>query len=177
MIALKAASATLLSMTLLACTAAVDHDGNVNVDKAESALGTSNSGIAVEASYTFGYVGTPTYGYEPLGTFLNVTVEIDDAQIRKEHPLFDGFEQPFVFVQIRGDGANNDRLTALNARLVYKNSVRVGYFGERLVDRYVLENLRLDTLEVSKGIAVGLDTNVGTLWAQALNQDFPIVRR
>jgi hypothetical protein len=58
--------------------------------------------------------------------------------------------------------------------LTYQHTARAGYYGQIAVDVYSLGPARvadLDTLE-RLGVAVGLDTNVGTLWAQDPGANF-----
>jgi hypothetical protein len=129
-------------------------------------------GVAVTATYSTAYVGTPTYGSEPLGTFLNVRVEVDDARVRETRPDFDGRERPFAFVTVRHEG--RDR--TLRVDLAYKYTAPGGYYGERAVDTYVLEGFRVDELVPERGLAVGFDTNLGTIWAQDPDQNFPITK-
>lgn len=139
----------------------------------ESPLASKKSrAIDVVAEATSRSVGTPTYGYDPRGTFLEVEVSVDDRALREEHPGFDGLERAFALVTV-ADGATE---RTVRIELPFLHGRRTGYYAERTLDVHGT-TLRNDALVVSRGVAVGLETNVGTIWAQERGDDFPIVRR
>ena len=161
-----------LAACLLLTTAACAAETEPEAGSLESPLASKKSpGIDVVAKAVSHSVGTPTYGYDPRGLFLTVTASIDDGALRTKHPGFDGLERPFALVTVDDRGAPR----TVRIPLPYAHTRRVGYYGERAIDVYEA-TLRLDTLSVERGVAVGLDTNVGTIWAQDPGDDFPITR-
>lgn len=62
----------------------------------------------------------------------------------------------------------------------YETQTRAGYYAERTVDVHLLESLYLskEDLEAMRelGVAIGLQTNVGTLWAQEPGRNFRMER-
>jgi len=161
-----------LASCLLLTTAACAAETEPEADSLESPLASKKSpGVDVVAKAVSRSVGTPTYGYDPRGLFLTVTASIEDRALRARHPAFDGLERPFALVTVDDHGAPR----TVRVELPYAHTRRAGYYGERTIDVYEATQ-RLDTLAVERGAAVGLDTNVGTIWAQDPGDDFPITR-
>ena len=124
--------------------------------------------VRIDARYLTHSV--PTSSPETIGTprrtesAVRLDVSVDDARIRQQLQGFDGFERPFALIP----SENNGNVTWWRHELSYEGPGREGYHLERPVDRYELDPVRnVDLTAVKKyGIALGLDTNVGTLWAQ-----------
>jgi hypothetical protein len=101
---------------------------------------------------------------------MAITVKVDDDAVRRQADGFDGMERPFALVPREVNGQ------------VQWNRVDLGYLGSRLespngrkiVDEYMSTGM-LDPAAARKyGIAVGLDTNVGTLWLQEPGKNIPV---
>lgn len=144
-------------------------------------MSTKVPGISVEAFYRSAPDGVPTYGHQPSTPVLDVEVIVDDAQVAAALPGFDGLESAFVLVP-RAEGADRARweLHGLSwAGAAYRT---VGSLydqrSERVGDKHVLQGLRLSEADLqqvlARGIAVGLDTNRGTVWAQDADQNFTV---
>jgi len=107
----------------------------------------------------------PTYGTgtHPM-TSVELSLSLDDASLRQQLPGFDGLERPFVMIPSEKDG----QITWWRHELEFAGPGREGFFGERDVDTYRLNTVRgVDRAAVEKyGVLVGVDTNVGTAWAQ-----------
>jgi hypothetical protein len=164
------ARAALLALTLslpVAC-APVEDDTAATWDADAVSL---RSGVSVDARYRHAFVGTPTYGSAQT-PFLTVAVSVDDVAIRRAHPGFNGFEAPFVRVPRTVDG----RVVWESVALRYTGTFTAGYYGQERRDRYELAASRaIDLATVQRlGVAVGLETNVGTLWAQEPGQNFAV---
>ena len=157
-----------LSLSLPVACAPVEDDATATWGTDAVSLRT---GVTVDARYRFAFVGTPTYGSEQT-PFLSVTVAVDDVAIRRAHPNFNGFEAPFV----RVPRTSNGRVVWESVALRYAGTFTVGYYGQERRDRYELASPRaIDLATVQRlGVAVGLETNVGTLWAQEPGQNFPV---
>lgn len=107
----------------------------------------------------------PTYGTQFRDqSSLGVRVKVDDARLRQQFDGFDGLERPFALVPKEENGA----VTWERHPLTYRGPGREGFYGERKVDQYELDALQnVDRRALEQyGVAVGLETNVGTLWAQ-----------
>jgi hypothetical protein len=136
---------------------------------------TVSSGVTVSASYSYVVVGTPTYGNDATAPVLTVRVEVDDAALRAQVPGFDGMEQAFVQVPKRKNGV----VVWESHTLTWKASRMGGYYAQIRYDIHESGSIwGVDgpTLE-QNGVAVGLNTNVGTLWAQQPGQNFPVTRK
>lgn len=128
--------------------------------------------IDVTARYRLVYADTPTYGYEPKAALLDIDVVVDDARLAKSLPGFDGYERAFALVPRTRDG----RVVFERVELAYRGQSVRGYIALRFVDRHGVEGLRLGEQEVpalrESGIAIGLETNRGTVWAQEPGKNF-----
>jgi hypothetical protein len=136
---------------------------------------TVSSGVIVSATYSYVVVGTPTYGNDATAPVLTVRVEVDDAAIRAQVPGFDGFEQVFVQVPKLQGGS----VVWESHALTWKASRMGGYYAQIRYDIHEsgsIWGVHGPTLE-QHGVAVGLNTNVGTLWAQQPGQNFPVTRK
>jgi hypothetical protein len=128
----------------------------------------------VEATYRRVLTDVPTYGYYPTEPRVSIAVETEDAAMAREHPGFDGYERAFVLLPRQtGRGVLWERLD-----LRYTGPGRHGYFGERRFDTYAVDAVRLTdedlSLVLEHGVAVGFDTNVGTVWAQEPGENYPV---
>jgi hypothetical protein len=76
----------------------------------------------------------------------------------------------------RNTSAGRRRRAGPRFELSYQSEGRRGYYGERRFDRSELRGTKLSTCDLeavrSLGVAVGLDTNVGTVWAQNAGGNF-----
>ena len=74
----------------------------------------------------------------------------------------------------RCTAARDGQVTWSRHELQYTGTGRDGLFMEKVVDRYALPPLRdVDLAAIQKyGVAVGFETNLGTLWGQAPDQNF-----
>jgi hypothetical protein len=145
-------------------------------------MSTKVPGISVDAFYRWAPDGVPTYGHDPRAPRLDVEVIVDDAQVAAALPGFDGLESAFALVP-RSDGAEGARweLHGLSwAGGAYRTvgSSLYDQRTERVGDKHVLRGLRLSEADLqqvlARGIAVGLDTNRGTVWAQDADQNFTV---
>lgn len=145
-------------------------------------MSTRIAGVVVNASYRWVPDGTPTYGYDPRAPRLDVEVTVSDAQIAAVLPGFDGMERAFVFVpRSNGNGGARWELHGLSwSGPAYRN-VSQDLYNQRtevVGDKHRLDGLRLTEADLEQvllhGVAVGFDTNRGTLWAQDADQNFPV---
>ncbi len=162
----------LVCCSILATTACAADTDEATSDSLESPLASKKSpGLDVEASVASRSVGTPTYGYDPRGLFLTVRTSVEDSVVREKRPAFDGLERAFALVTV----VENGQSRTVRLELPYAHTRRAGYYGQRVIDVYEA-TVRLDALAVERGVAVGLDTNVGTVWAQDPGDDFVITK-
>lgn len=135
----------------------------------------TGEGITVQATYQEVITGTPTYGDPATTPMLRVHVEVDDTTIRRSHPGFDGFERAFVRVPKLSGG----RLGWDSVTLRYSGQTRRGYYADIPIDLHDSDNIwNVDWATLAKhGVAVGLDTNVGVVWAQDTDHNFPVTRK
>lgn len=130
------------------------------------------SGIQIKNANTLSrFEGTPTYGSQPVHS-LDLRVSVNDAEVQKQHG-YDGFERPFAMVPRQVDG---DIVWEKHA-LEFAGHGRAGYFGQQQTDEYVLpRSLKVDAATVKKlGIAIGMDTSAGQVWAQAPGENAAVV--
>lgn len=99
-------------------------------------------------------------------------LKVDDAAIRAQRPGFDGFERPFVMLPAE----HNGQVTWYRHELQYRGPGIAGPWKPNLVDTYELpEVTNVDRAALQKyGVAVGLETNVGTIWAQKPGENFGV---
>lgn len=133
----------------------------------------SGGAISVEAEWRSVSAGTPTYGYDPRAEIVRIEVRVDDAAIRAEHPGFDGLESAFALVPRHTDGG----LVWESHEVPFRVQSRAGYYGQVVIDVHRTDWLHGLDVEaaIEYGIAVGLDTNVGPIWAQGPGENFPLV--
>lgn len=120
-----------------------------------------NSGISAAATLNSYFDTTPTYGSEPK-TALDVRLDVTDAYVKQQFD-YDGFERPFALVPTEVNG----KLEWKREALAYRGSHLGGYMDLEPVDSYGLQDRNVDRGLVEKyGIALGLETNHGTVWLQ-----------
>jgi hypothetical protein len=104
---------------------------------------------------------------------VTVRLSVDDKAIRSQVDGFDGMERPFAMLPSDKGGT----LTWFRHELKHRGAGVEGFFGERPVDVYELAPVHNVDLEAVKmhGVAIGLETNVGTLWAQKPGENTPVV--
>lgn len=163
------ASLLALSLSLTAACAPVDGLDEAATQEADAVV--LREGVTVDARYRFVYTTTPTYGSQP-DAVLTVTVSVNDATVRRANPGFNGFEAPFV----RIPRAENGRVLWESVALRYVGTSPTGYYGQERLDRYELASARrIDLPTVQRlGVAVGMETNVGSLWAQSPDRNHPV---
>lgn len=130
------------------------------------------SGVQVRNAKTLSYFeGTPTYGSQPVHA-LDLRVSVNDAEVQKQHG-YDGFERPFAMIPRKVDG----NIVWEKHALEFAGHGRAGYFGDQRTDEYVLpRGLKIDAATVkSLGVAVGMDTNAGQVWAQRPGDNADVV--
>jgi hypothetical protein len=135
----------------------------------------STTGITARATYQEVVTGTPTYGFPATSPVLTVSVEVDDAALRKSFPSFDGLERAFVRVPKLQAG----RLVWESVDLRYSGQTRRGYFAEIPIDLHdsgSIWSVDWATLQAN-GVALGLTTNLGVIWAQEEGRNLAVVRR
>lgn len=159
----------LLVVTAVGCAA--PHSDDVSATDA-ALVSTLEPGIQAAATWRRAYVGTPTYGYEPTAPFVTFEVVVEDAALRTTHPAFDGYESAFVLLpRAEGGQVRWERLP-----LPYRSSSDVGYYSMHRVDTHGWGPVRFSeadfTALATHGFAVGLETNVGVIWAQKPGDDF-----
>ncbi len=161
--------AALLALSLSAVACAPVEDDSAPTWAADAVV--LRGGVTVDATWAWAWQGTPTYGSQQT-PFLRMTVVVDDAAIRRAHLGFNGFEAPFA----RVPRAVGGRVVWESVPLRYVATMSAGYYGQERRDRYELgATVALDLATAQRlGVAVGLETNVGTLWAQQPGQNFPL---
>src|SRR5687767_11020086 len=100
-----------------------DDDASASTTDAASEGQALGAGVVVKASYAMVVTGTPTYGNDATEPVLNVEVEIDDAEVRRQHPGFDGYENVFVLVPNRDGGWQS-------SPLAWKGTAGRGYYAQ-----------------------------------------------
>ncbi|HSO00206.1 MAG TPA: hypothetical protein VLS89_18065 [Candidatus Nanopelagicales bacterium] len=166
---------SLLALPLAGC--AVDADGGLEdldvVEEADFGL-TASQGISVQASYREVITGTPTYGYPATSPVLTVRITVDDAALKGQFPSFDGMESAFVMVPFQKNGS----VVWESRRLTWTGTTLAGYHGQTRLDVHESGSIwGVDWATLSaNGVAVGLDANVGTIWAQGPGQNWQVVK-
>jgi hypothetical protein len=128
----------------------------------ETAMAIVNQGLSASAKLNNYFDTTPTYG-TPEKTALDVRLDVNDAYVRQQFD-YDGFERPFAMVPHEVNGQVEWRKEALQ----YQGTSLGGYIDLKPVDHYELVEKDADRAAIAKyGIALGMDTNNGTVWAQA----------
>lgn len=179
-------AASILAATLFAatgCIGAADDDLDTidtsdtseSIQEATSEL-VATSGVKVSATYRYVVTGTPTYGYDATEPVLTVKVEVTDAQIRQAFPAFDGMESAFALIpKPQAGGA----VAWETIPLAFKGTSLQGYYGQTKVDLHESAptfGVNVAALE-QYGVAVGLTTNVGTIWAQNPGSNWSVTKQ
>jgi|GEM_PF-3795377 len=154
---------------LVGCASEAEEDvGAAAETTTQEVASAKEPGIDVKATWRRVVTGVPTYGYEATEPFLALEITVDDAKVRAQHSGFDGFERPFALVPRAGVRSGDVRWERVE--LAFRGESRHGYYGEQRRDVYEVKGIRLAEADVevvlSLGVAVGLETNVGTVWAQ-----------
>jgi hypothetical protein len=169
-------AASIVSLTTLVGCAAPADDATGSTQ--EDITSAKEPGVEVDAVYRYVVTGTPTYGYDATEPFLWIDIVVDDAAIRRQHPGFDGYERPFVLLP-RKDASG--AITWERRELAYRGQSQRGYMALRPVDLYGLASTKLSSGDLqavlAEGVAVGLDSNVGTIWAQDAGKNFVPTKR
>lgn len=159
------------TFTLQACAVQSPPD---EVETSTDQLSASPAAVEVLASTRRTVVGTPTYGAEATEPLLSVELRVEDALLATAHPGFDGQERPFVLIPREEYGDVRWERIALH----YRGQLSRGYFAERRLDVYDVSGVKLSeadlTLTRGLGVALGLETNVGTIWLQSTGDNFPV---
>ena len=125
-----------------------------------------NSGVNASAQLYSYFDTTPTYG-TPEKSGVDVRLDVDDSQVRKQFD-YDGFERPFALVPTEVDGKVEWKREALQ----YQGSHLGGYIDLHSIDSYELNARDVNRDLVARyGIALGMDTNHGTVWLQQPGQN------
>jgi len=167
----------LLALPLGGCAvgpvAGADEDEIERIAEAEDEL-TATQGIAVQATYREVVTGTPTYGNPATSPVLTVRITVDDAALQAQFPSFNGTESAFVMVPLLKNGS----LVWESRRLTWSGTTTTGYYGQIRLDVHESGSIwGVDWATLSaNGVAVGLDANVGTIWAQASGQNWTVVK-
>lgn len=125
-----------------------------------------NSGINASAQLYSYFDTTPTYG-TPEKTGVDVKLDVTDAYVKQQFD-YDGFERPFALVPTEVNGKVEWKREALE----YKGTHVGGYMDLKPVDSYELNDRDVSRELVAKyGIALGMETNNGTVWLQQPGQN------
>lgn len=174
---LRLLAALVASLSVPACALDSSNDATEELVESEAAdaLIAATGSIAVTASYFYAFPPgvTPTYGTEQK-PYMTVEIRVDDSALRRAYPGFNGLEKAFLRVPRRADG----RLVWETVAVPWKGTGRAGYQGQIVTDIHEVRAVEIDAEAVtSHGIAVGLTTNVGTVWAQQPGQNFRVAKR
>lgn len=97
---------------------------------------------------------------------VKIDVTVDDAKVRQQLDGFDGMERPFALVPFQHDGGP---VEWKRFNLSYEGSA---FDGREVQDEYSTFNLsEQDCVASQYGVAVGLETNEGVVWAQDFGQN------
>lgn len=176
--ALLTAAFALFTALVPACDPAASEDSAAD-SQADSVRAMQQSlvtatGVRVQATYRELITGTPTYGDPATSPVLLVHVEVDDAALRALYPSFDGMERVFV----RVPKSSPRGLTWENVPLRYSGQRRTGYYGTIVIDLHdsgSIWNVDFATLSAN-GVAIGLESNLGVIWAQEEGKNHPVLR-
>lgn len=166
-----------VSLPLTGCGEAGALDGAADPEEVGAVTQSlvSTTGITALATYQEVVTGTPTYGSPATSPVLTVHVEVDDAALRKGYPAFDGLERALVRVPKLSAG----RVVWESVGLRYSGQTRRGYFAEIPIDLHdsgSIWGVDWATLQ-AHGVAIGIETNLGTIWAQDEGKNLAVVRR
>lgn len=161
--------------TLAGCAVESTPEGTAESTE-QSVVSAVEPGIDVEVKSRLGLIDTPTYGYYPTAPYVSVSILVEDAKLRATHPGFDGYERPFVLLP-RATGTPGE-VRWERQTPVYRGVTLRGYYADRRLDMFELDARRMSDADFKlareHGIAVGMDTNVGTIWAQTPGKNFEV---
>jgi hypothetical protein len=130
------------------------------------------SGISVQTELSRLVTGTPTIGNHAEVDVLQVEVKVNDARLRQQLSSFDGFERVFALVPMR---VESGEVKWNRIDLGKFHQERTGFFMQEFLDVHSshqpLRGIDAEAIR-EHGIAIGLDTNVGTVWAQSPGENF-----
>lgn len=147
------------------------------VGNEEDVTSAREPGMRVNATWRNVVTGVPTYGYDATEPFASVEVVVDDPIVREKHPGFDGYERPFILLP-RKDAAGVVRWERID--LPHTGGERYddyyNYNTAKVRDLYQVKGVKLSATDLEAvlefGIAVGMESNVGTIWAQDVGKNF-----
>jgi hypothetical protein len=98
------------------------------------------------------------------GAPLSVNLQVRDANIRTIHGMdqFDGLEKPFALVPV---------MTGLG-NIVWERRNLNYHYSEDGADRFSLDAVPDSAAAKLHGVAIGIETNTGTLWIQHADQNY-----
>ena len=102
---------------------------------------------------------------------MDINVAVDDAKVRSQLDGFDGMERPFALVPYQhGDGPVEWRKVDLGFEATDFDPK-----SHAVKDEYTAQSIDMtDNVADKYGIAVGMETNEGTVWAQDYGQTFKV---
>jgi hypothetical protein len=161
--ALAFAVAAALAVGVAGCSATPDAE--IAESGGDAIVSSNEPAIDVDATYRMVFSHVPTLGSEtPDLPLLTVDVTVDDQVFRQMHPAFDSLERAFIIIPRRTDG----QIWLDRIEMPFDHRSLVGTTALRWVDVHSLKDVHLSmddlSLVRSQGIAVGLDTNLGTVW-------------
>lgn len=136
------------------------------------------NGIEVVANYSLTFPDyPPTLGSQQTIPVVDIEIVVDDAAVANVVADFDGYERAFALVPRMRDGQTRFE----RVELPFEGRRVRGFIALRWVDIHGVSSLRLDSADraglLEKGIAVGLETNRGTVWAQLPDRTHPVTRK
>lgn len=158
------AIAALLTFPALTAACAAPTD-SAATDSA--ALAADSPAVRIDATWSRVVTGTPTYGFDATTPALSFSVRVTDREIRREHPDFDGLEQPFV-VMPRADGSTT------RFALPFRYTTSEGFIELYPVDVYANNGKAFFVTEADlalireRGVELEVETNVGTISLHAV---------
>lgn len=102
---------------------------------------------------------------------MNIDVSVEDAKVAKQLDGFDGMEKPFALVPYQhGNGPVEWRRVDLGYETTDYDPK-----SHALKDEYTAQQIDMtDNVADKYGIAVGMETNEGTVWAQNYGETFKV---
>jgi hypothetical protein len=101
--------------------------------------------------------------------FVELSVTVNDAALRRQGHQFDGLEQAFALVPTR-NGQNQVEWQRVDLSFAYRSSDRGGGMYDTHSMRYEPKGVRAEDLQ-NLGVAYGLKTNTGDVWLQYANDN------
>ncbi|MEW5740834.1 MAG: hypothetical protein AB1938_18085 [Myxococcota bacterium] len=115
-------------------------------------------------SRAFYPVVTVTKNASGRGNTADVTLKVSDNLIREQLRGFDGMEHAFAMLPVEKKG----QLTWKKVDLAFHGSGIAGYYNRTFVDFHDKQVKNVDVKAVEKyGVAFGVETNEGVIWAQS----------